>query len=138
MRTPPKPLSAYAWRTEHELRFADMDQLGHINNGAYGSFMESSRSLMCIDCGLTGSISVALVRIELDFLKEMRWPGRIVAASAVESIGRSSFRLRQAVFKDEVCTAEAMATLCLLNLTTRRAEPIDDAIRERLLRWSIG
>ena len=137
MRLPPKPLTAYRWRTDHDLRFADLDPLGHINNGAYGSVMESSRAQLFTQCGLMTDISVALVRIEMDFLKEMHWPGQVVAAAGVEHVGRSSFRLRQGVFRDGVCTAEAISTLCLLNLATRRAQGIPDALRAEFDRWAL-
>lgn len=137
MRTPPKPLSAYPWQSRHDLRFADLDPLGHINNGAYGSLMESNRAALFTSCGLMRAVSVALVRIEMDFLKEMHWPGEAVAASGFEHVGRSSFRLRQGVFKDGVCTAQAVSTLCLLNLQTRRAEAISDALRADFARWAL-
>lgn len=138
MRTPPRPLAAYRWRTEHEIRFADIDMLGHVNNGAFGSFMESSRSTLCAELGMIGEASVALVRFEIDYIREMRWPGRVIATTAVESLGNASFRLRQATFQGETCTAEAIATLVRLNLTTRRAMPIDDALRMKLEAWRLG
>ncbi len=135
MRAPPKPLDAYPFVTEHDLRFADMDMLGHVNNSAYGSFMETSRTSLFSGCTVPGHISIALVRFEIDYLKEMRWPGRALAPSGVEHVGGSSFRLRQAVFADGVARAEAVSTLCLLNLETRRAAPIDEALRAELARW---
>ena len=138
MRTPPKPLDAYRWRSEHEIRFADIDMLGHVNNGAFGSYMESSRSTLMANIGMIGETSIALVRFEIDYIREMRWPGRVIATSAVESVGRSSFRLRQATFQGDTCTAEAVATLVRLNLTTRRAELIDDALRVRLEEWRLA
>ena len=138
MRAPPRPLAAYRWRTEHEIRFLDIDMLGHVNNGAYGSYMESSRSALFAELGMIGAMSVALVRIEMDYLKEMRWPGRVIATSAVEAVGNSSFRLRQAVFQGETCTAEALATLVQMDLTTRRATAISAAVRAGLEKWQLG
>ncbi|MCA0422875.1 MAG: acyl-CoA thioesterase [Proteobacteria bacterium] len=137
MRSPPIPLSAYPWQTEHEIRFADVDQLGHVNNGAYGSFMESSRSALMREWGLPPAISIVIVRFEIDYLKEMNWPGHIIAPSGLEQVGRSSLRLRQAVFMDGTCRAEAIAILALFNLATRRAEPIPDDLRDGLARWHL-
>lgn len=137
MRAPPKPLNAYPWSTTHELRFADMDQIGHINNGAYGSFMESSRTALAQEWGLAEGITLVIVRFEIDFLKEMRWPGQVIAPSGIDSVGRSSFRLRQAVFMDGTCRAEAISVLAPFNRATRRAEPISDTVRETLLRWQM-
>lgn len=139
MRAIPPPLASYPWQTEHDLRFADMDTLGHINNGAYGSLMESSRCKMFASPGfaLQDGASVVLVRFEIDYLKEMHWPGDVIAAAGIERVGGASFRLRQAIFQNGICTAAAISTGAMMDVVTRRATPIGDPLRQSLLRWAM-
>ena len=51
-----------------------------------------------------GTTSV-LGRIEINFLKELQWPGTIEIGTGVAEIGRSSYVFAQAVFIGGVCAA---------------------------------
>lgn len=139
MRANPSPLASYPWQTQHDLRFADMDTLGHINNGAYGSLMETNRCRLFTspDFAKQEGAVVVLVRFEIDYLREMHWPGDVVVASGIERVGGASFRLRQAIFQDGSCRAIAIATGAMMDATTRRAAPIGDPLRASLLRWAM-
>lgn len=139
MRTRPPALESYPWHTDHDLRFADMDTLGHINNGAYGSLMESSRCRLFTSPGFAEQpgASVVLVRFEIDYLKEMHWPGMAVVASGIERVGNASFQMRQAIFKDGICSAVALLTGAMMGNDSRRAVPIADPLRESLQRWAM-
>jgi acyl-CoA thioester hydrolase len=76
-----------------------------------------------------------LVRQEIDFLRELRWPGTVEVATALEGYGRSSFTMTQALFSGGVCAAAGRATLVMMHTTTRRPVPLTDAARARLEPW---
>ena len=45
---PTRPLDAYPSRTSADIRYADMDRQGHVNNAVYSTFLESGRvNLFC-------------------------------------------------------------------------------------------
>jgi len=140
LRESPPTIDGFPWRTQHELRFQDMDRLGHVNNGAFASLMESNRAALLFDPGLgfPAQAGFSLARFEIDYFRELRWPGRVEAASGVEQIGTTSIRLRHALFGAGACVAAARAVIVVIDLGTRRPMPIPEAGREGLQRWRIG
>ena len=139
MRANPPALALYPWQTRHELRYADMDANGHINNGCYGAIMESNRAQLMFgpELKVMPNATFVLARFEIDYLKEMRWPGEVIAASGVISAGGASFLLRQAIFQDGVCTAHALSTAVVMDTTSRRAVKMSDALRAGVGRWGM-
>lgn len=118
----PPNLGHFPWTTSHELRFADLDLLGHVNNGAYMSLMESCRAslLRQPDMAATRLSHFVLAHFEIDFLYELKWPGQVQATAAITHIGRTSFRMRHAIFSGENCASHAEAVLVAIGNTSRR------------------
>src|SRR4051794_40322569 len=78
-RTAAPRLEDFKIRTPEIVRFGDMDRQGHVNNAVYSTYLETGRVAVIFnpDQGLqvAGSTTV-LARIQIDFLKELRWPAR--------------------------------------------------------------
>jgi acyl-CoA thioester hydrolase len=125
-------LEDFPYRSVEAIRYADMDRQGHVNNAVYSTFFESGRMNLFRDpsSGLDiPDVETVVVRLEIDFLRELTWPGTVAIGTAVARIGRTSFVLNQAVFKDGVCAATARAVMVLMDSATRRPRPIpQDAI----------
>lgn len=140
---PPRPapprLADFPIRVTDTIRFGDLDRQGHVNNAVFATYLETSRVAVIYDAqaGLQveGATSV-LARLEIDFLKELHWPGTVEVGTAVAEIGKSSYVFTQAVFRDEVCAATARATLVLIDRATRRSRPLPPELVERLERWT--
>jgi acyl-CoA thioester hydrolase len=135
---PPTPrLEDFAIRTPEIVRFGDMDRQGHVNNAVYSTYLETGRVGMIYDpdqgLQVAGSTTV-LARIQIDFLKKLRWPGQIEVGTAVADIGRSSYVFTQAIFCDGVCVASGRSTMVLIDRETRRAMPLPPILVERLER----
>jgi len=117
------------------VRFGDMDRQGHVNNAIYSTYLETGRVGIIYDpehgLQVEGTTSV-LGRIEINFLKELQWPGTIEIGTGVAEIGRSSYVFAQAIFSDGVCTAWARSTMVLIDRATRRARPLPPEIIARL------
>ena len=63
--------------TLQKLRFCDTDKLGHVNNAVYATMFEAGRAEMLEQAGLlapSADRAVVIVRLEIDFLREMNWP----------------------------------------------------------------
>jgi len=137
----PEPrLSDYPHRITEIIRYGDLDPQGHVNNAVFATYFESGRVAIFrqpdLGIGVPGATFV-LVRAEIDFRKELRWPGNVLVGTGVAEFGRSSFIMRQAVFRDDVCAAIGRATLVLLDTATRRSRPLPDEVKARLSRWSL-
>ena len=50
-------------------------------------------------------LTFVMVRMEVDYMKELHWPGTIEIGTGVAEFGRSSFKAVQAIFRDGVCAA---------------------------------
>jgi acyl-CoA thioester hydrolase len=136
-QTPPPAPDHFPFWTEEKLRVADTDMNGHINNGAIGAFCEAGRAeLMHAIAGppQTRGVSMAVARVEIDYLRELHYPGRVRIGSAVVRIGSSSFTVRQGLFLGETCFATSQSVMVILDRTTRRPAAIPAALREGLAR----
>jgi len=129
-----------AFVTTHRLRFNDTDRLGHVNNAVFAVMLEQGRSELAVLAGLpvgTTGQALVIVRLELDFVQEMSWPGEVRIETEVARLGGRSFTLRQLlVHHGELC-ARAQTVLVIMDREARRAVPID-AWRESLERWAVA
>jgi|ERR1700733_7012374 acyl-CoA thioester hydrolase len=113
--------------TSVTLRFGDTDQLGHVNNAVYATLFESGRCDFCLGLFQTANESgrlFTLARVAIDFVQEMHFPGDARVGTRVLAVGKSSFTLGQAIFKDGVCHSVADSVLVLIDQKTRRSTPL--------------
>lgn len=134
MRPIPPSREAFPFRTTHDLRFVDMDMLGHANNGAFSSLMESNRAAFVRNeaLGLPLDIGFVLARFEIDYLSEMHWPGRVEAGTGVLAMGNTSLRLQHGLFVGERCVAVGLVICVTVDLPTRKPVPLSAACRDAL------
>ena len=134
-RRPLPQLEDYPHRASDIVRFADLDPQGHVNNAVFSTYFETGRVAMFRepDLGIgTPGKTFVLVRQEIDFLAELRWPATVEIGTAIASFGRSSFTVAQVVFRGDVCAAAGRATMVFLDLATRRPEPLPEEQIARL------
>lgn len=137
-KKPTPLLEHYPHRTTDIVRFGDLDPQGHVNNAVFATYFESGRVALFRDPDLGIGIENAtyvLVRQEIDFLRELRWPGNVIIGTALAELGRSSFTMVQAAFSGEECVAAGRATLVMLDTTTRRPRPLPPEAIARLEPW---
>jgi acyl-CoA thioester hydrolase len=76
-----------------------------------------------------------MVRMEVNYMRELHWPGNIEVGTGVAEFGRSSFKVEQAIFRDGGCAATGRATLVCIDLASRKARPLPDEAVARLSQW---
>ncbi|HYZ64057.1 MAG TPA: thioesterase family protein [Acetobacteraceae bacterium] len=126
-----------AFVTTHRLRFNDTDRLGHVNNAVFAVMLEQGRSELAAIAGLPiepSGQALVIVRLELDFLREMGWPGDVQIETEVARLGGRSFTFRQRLVHGGELCARAETVLVVMDREARRAVPIDPW-RESLERW---
>lgn len=132
---PPVHRAAYPLIVDHSIRYNDTDRQGHVNHAAFATYFEFVRTqffhAVAPDMMAEGSL-LALVRIEIDYLSELFFPGELGLAMGVAHIGSSSARFAQAVFSGDACAAVGVTILVHLDATTRRPQPWTEAQRARL------
>ncbi|MCK9904657.1 thioesterase [Parafrankia colletiae] len=113
-------LANYPFVLTMQPRFGDMDSLGHVNNVAIAALFEEARVAM--NRAVLGASHVALpqerrplpvvvARVEIDYLREVRYPGSYQVAVGVGRIGTSSIQQVCGLFEDEICLALCDAVL---------------------------
>jgi acyl-CoA thioester hydrolase len=140
-RKPAPKLADYPHRVTDTVRFGDLDPQGHVNNAVFATYFESGRVAMFRnrDLGIgVANATFVLVRQEIDFLRELHWPGQVVVGTALAEVGRSSFTVAHALFHEEECVAAGRAILVMLDLTTRRPRPLPEETIATLSRWKFG
>jgi acyl-CoA thioester hydrolase len=131
---PTNPAFYKFWVTEH-IRFADLDLLGHVNNVAFTIYAESCRAAFMHQTKFWiphAQRQNVIVRIELDYRRELHYPGEVRAGLRVLKIGNSSFTLGQGLFDGEHCAATAVTTIVRIDANTRKATPLNDEERANL------
>ena len=86
-------LEQFPGRTHDIIRFGDLDPQGHVNNTVFATFFETGRVAFLREPGNAlsppGTTSV-LARLDINFLKELHWPGEVEIGTGIAEIGRSS------------------------------------------------
>ena len=117
------------------LRFCDTDMLGHVNNAVYSSVYEAGRTEMLGGAGmldLSRGFSPVIVRVEIDFLREMNWPGDVIVETAVHKIGNKSMHVRQRAMIGGELVSRAASVLAVIDTSTRRAVVLPEEWRAAL------
>ena len=115
-----------------------MDAQRHVNNAVYSTYFETGRVVMFRQPDLSVGVANAtfvLARAEINFLRELHWPGDLVVGTALKTFGRRSFVVTQGVFQDEACMATGDFTMVTLNKETREPIALPDEVIARLNPW---
>ncbi len=123
------------------VRWADQDELGHVNNAVYFTYFEQARIefLQGIEAGRPWpgpqDAGPVLVAAEAAFKRPVVYPATVLVDVFGGEPGRTSAPLvcRLTVEGDEgTLYAEATTTLVWIDRTTGRPVPLPDALRARL------
>ena len=116
-------------------RFCDTDALGHINNTVIPVWFLEAREPVLSWFAPEGDFSrssIAVVRVEVDYLAETRFGEDVTIRTRVERVGNSSFVLLQEVAQGDAITARGRTTLVHFDPDERRSRPVPDKIRSKL------
>lgn len=127
------------WCTD-TVRFSDQDAAGHVNNVALCAYMETARLTFMRDMGLMGPLEEGVRGISagmnVSFLAESHWPGRVELGTGVMRIGTSSITVGSAAFKDDICIVAAEMTV--VRLRGKTPHPIGAALRAKLGEYALS
>ena len=131
-------LEDFPYRLSDNVRFADLDPNGHVNNAVYATYFETGRvTLMKLpQYGLTPpGFAWIMVRLDMHFRAELHWPGTIELGLGVVKLGRTSVTFEQVVFSNEKCIASATSVGVLLDEATRRPAPLTAEVIAKFKPW---
>ncbi len=133
--------STYRYWNRHVIRFADLDPANHVNNVAYAQYFESGRVAFWCDAERDLAVSSAMwviARLVIDYRSQMDFPGEVEVGTRVLSLGRSSARIGQGLFRDGACVATSVSVGVLVDMDTARSTAIPDDLRQAMRALSEG
>jgi acyl-CoA thioester hydrolase len=131
-------LEDFPYRIADNVRFADLDPNQHVNNAVYASYFETGRVTLVKDLknGLIPSgTSWMMVRLDMHFRAELRWPSRIEMGLGLSKFGRTSVTFDQAIFCEGRCVASAQTTTVLVDEATRKPTPLTADLVAKFQPW---
>jgi acyl-CoA thioester hydrolase len=121
-------------RVQVQLRWRDMDMLGHLNQSVYHELLEEGRAALMTDIiRRVGSEhahgTFVLVHVDLDYHREVRKDhGEVTIVVRLAGVGRSSLRLKHEVrLPDGTVAASGETVLVAWDPATRGKRPLSSA-----------
>ena len=113
-------------RTPLQIRFMDIDMLGHVSNSVYPQFFDTGRVDFFItlteQTGVRAPVSVVR-HVEFDLLGEITLNDKPEVDTWCEAIGNTSMTMRHTVHVGDRVVAEAKLVLVFFDEETRSACP---------------
>ena len=131
-------LEDFPYRISDNVRFADLDPNQHVNNAVYATYFETGRVTLVKDRShglMPEGLSWMLVRLDMHFRSELRWPGTIEMGLGLAKFGRTSVTLDQVVFSEDKCVASAQAVTVLIEEATRKPTRLTSEIVRNFQPW---
>ncbi len=129
---------AFGHLTSETLRFGDIDANGHVNNVAYLVLFENARVTYIarhLKFMRERGLSTVIAHLDIDFRRQMFFPGTVRAGARLLEVRRSSFVLGQAIFDPQGgCAATGHAVVVAYDPASGRGQVFPDSVRADLLR----
>jgi acyl-CoA thioester hydrolase len=128
----------FPYRIADNVRFADLDPNQHVNNAVYASYFETGRVTLVKDLGnglIPTGMSWMMVRLDMHFRAELRWPNRIEMGLGLSKFGRTSVTFDQAIFCESRCVASAQTTTVLIDAATRKPTALTAELVRNFQPW---
>ena len=131
-------LEDFPYRLTDNVRYADLDPNQHVNNAVYATYFETGRVTLMKDRSyglMPEGLAWIMVRLDIHFRAELRWPGTIEMGLGVAKFGRTSVTLDQVVFSSGLCVASAQSVTVLIDEATRKPTPLTAEILRNFQPW---
>jgi len=89
--------------TDIQLRYGDIDALGHVNNAAYLTYYELARVNFLKNFYKTKPVEIGIViaRAEIDFLKPILFEDKIRVETDIAKVGKTSITFSHKIYSDD-------------------------------------
>jgi acyl-CoA thioester hydrolase len=120
------------------IRWGDMDAMGHVNNATYFRYLESLRIEWFRHIGCqpsTEQIGPIIVNAFCSFLRQLEYPGDVLARHYSGAVGRSTidtYATLERVDRPGVVHASGGATVVWTDFKAQKSVPLPDRIRALL------
>ncbi|MGE0312973.1 MAG: acyl-CoA thioesterase [Lautropia sp.] len=120
------------------IRWGDMDAMGHVNNASYFRYLETVRIEWMHSVGAAPNPAgegPVIVNAFCNFIRQLEYPGTVLAKHYVANPGRSSFDTYLTLERTDapgVVHADGGATTVWVDFRQQRSMPMPDWLRALL------
>ena len=134
-------LDSFKYKTSIDLRFADVDMMGHVNNAVYFTYMEIGRTkywkhAINWDWQITG---VIIRQASIDYILPIFLGDKIIMYVRTSRIGKTSFDLEYLIVKDvngkEVTCSKGKTVCVAFDYNSKVPAPIPDKERNKMIEF---
>lgn len=126
---------------EQQVRWGDLDALGHVNNIVFFQFAESARIAYFDTVGLAEfkqqpTDGPGMVSAHLNFRRQLKYPGTVRVTAHVTRIGEKAFTMSYTLCDtaDDFVVADGESVLVWVDYAASKAKPLPAALVERFVK----
>jgi acyl-CoA thioester hydrolase len=128
-------VKGYDFVHREQVRFRDVDAMGHVNNAVFATYVEQARIEYLRRLGLLDGplyMGMILARLELDFVAPGQPQGSVEIGVRASRSGNKSFELEYEVQQEGRTIATARTVLVAYDYERAQSMPLPDRWREQL------
>ncbi|HEY4303136.1 MAG TPA: thioesterase family protein [Gemmatimonadaceae bacterium] len=118
-------------RTDIQVRFADSDALGHINNASYATYAEMARLTFLSTLGESVQRMI-LANLVIDFRRQVLVTDEVHVDSWIERLGTSSMSIAHTILANGERAADITSVVVYFDYASSKAMPLTEAMRTGL------
>lgn len=123
-----------------QIRFNDVDKFGHVNNTVYFQFYDTAKTdyIATVCKGVDWEqVAIVVVRIEADFVSQIKAGDHIAARTRVIKVGNKSFHLEQEIIDTDTqeVKCRCFSVMVFYDLVEHKSMPIPDAWRQAICQY---
>jgi len=128
----------YEYTTELDVRFRDLDAMGHVNNTVYATYLEQARAdyyADVIDVSLS-AVDTVLASLSTAYQRPVTAKETVTVAFGVGDLGESSIPMEYEIRTEEGVAATAETVQIVFDRETGESRSIPQEWRDRITRYA--
>jgi acyl-CoA thioester hydrolase len=128
-------MPAHDFTHVEQVRFRDLDPMGHVNNAVFLTYIEQARVAFLTEVGAaTGleDMNMIVARVEIDFKAPVRFGQELEISVRASRFGTKSFELEYVLRVDGEIVAGAKSVQVAYDYGRREPVPLPSEWREKL------
>lgn len=123
-----------------QIRFNDVDKFGHVNNTVYFQFYDTAKTdylaTVCTDVDWE-RVAIVVVKIEAEFIAQIKPSDHISARTRVVKIGNKSFHLEQDIIDTDTqeVKCRCFSVMVVYDLDQHKSIPLPDVWRQAISQY---
>lgn len=127
-------MTEYSTETSFEVRYRDVDAVGHVNNAVYATYLEQVR-IQYVEGVLgesTVDLDVAIANLTIDYERPIYLGETVTVRLRVSDVGTSSIHMEYEILADGERAATASTVMVPFDPDTGSSRPISEEWRDRI------